>query len=137
MFIKSFTALFLMGIFAATAGTVPANVAFVTARLEKVEDVTRASQNQVYVDGAYRLTFTLSKTLIGTLSERSITLTVQKARPIPGYNYYLLLTKADGEAHAIWSGIAANGVCIGEETSEKYGIATAIKGLKQQHPCKV
>jgi hypothetical protein len=121
---------------APAASTASPNVALVSARLTKVEDVSAASENSISVDGTYRLKFRVSKSLIGHVNNRDIDFDSNMARPVPNHIYYLLIDKAGEKANIVWFGVTYDGLCIDSETAEKYNIENSLRELQETLPCR-
>jgi|SRR6185312_7719324 len=108
----------------------------IIAKLEKVEDLPSAPGNQIEVDGKFRLIFQPKRALIGPLPKAPIAEDWALAKPVPGYDYYLLVERSAGSSRVVWSGFVGKGICIDRRTIEGYDMAKPLQQLQKSNPCR-
>ncbi|HEV2562855.1 MAG TPA: hypothetical protein VGT78_12015 [Rhizomicrobium sp.] len=99
------------------------------------------SGNAPFIEGGdYRVNLAITEVLIGQprQSNLHLTLTITDApHGDPHPEIFLLVEQLPaGQFQPIDWDFAANGVCMGEETSRQYGIEKAIRDIQKKYPCK-
>lgn len=110
------------------------------ARLTKVENVTDEpgaprlcadEARTICVDGAYRTTFSIDRTLIGPPVNGQLSRTQASARPRLNLSYYLVVSHVDGASAIEWLGLTRNGLCMDVSDAQRFGLMHFAK----RHPC--
>ncbi len=108
---------------------------WVTARLVHVDQLGLVGSD-MNVNGAFRLTFRITKVLLGRYSEKKVTtMGVQEARPVEGYSYFLLLEPSPKGAVVDWYSLEMYGLCFSNSEVSLYGIEKDLVELREEYPC--
>ncbi len=91
----------------------PAQTSLVEAQLTNVEDVTDQpgsprncfENSNICIDGAYRVTFTVLKTLTGPVVSEKLTQTQASAQPRPNLKYLLVISQTANGPQIEWRGL--------------------------------
>jgi hypothetical protein len=124
---------------------ITSGVSVVEAQLTDVQDVTGlpaspsncwteedGGVDRICIDGAYRLTFTIGRTLGGRRVKGTVATIDVSAKPIVGIRYLLLLDALHGGSEVVWKGAARDGLCLEPELVDRYG----VQGLVPTRPCR-
>jgi hypothetical protein len=121
-------------------------ILFVKGRIEAAEYLdglipAAPVGNAPFIEGGdYRVKLAITEVLIGQPREPDLhlTLTITDApQGDPHPDIFLLVEQLPaGQFQPIDWDFAANGVCMGEATSQQYGIEKAIRDIQKKYPCK-
>jgi len=123
---------------AAPAGHTAASL--VAARLTQVEDITGQtgapcfcdSSGHVLIDGSFRLTFQVSRTLAGREVPGPLDFEQASAQPRSGLDYLLVVTRRHGRDTIAWKGFERQGLCLAPGEAAQYGLSAELETF----PCR-
>jgi hypothetical protein len=116
------------------------DASLVEARLTRVEDITGQAGapcfcdagGHVLIDGSFRLTFQVSRTLAGRQVPGPLDVEQASAQPRSGLDYLLVVTRRRGEDAIAWKGLERQGLCLAPGEAAQYGLVADVKA----YPCR-